>query len=105
MSHLAPASSLKALRNVKYLILMKVHIYLGISLFLQETPILVSTFLGTFGQSITGIKNASSVVLIFMFQTFAIGKPIDLLIYASLSQKVKTALLNIICCRNKKNKV
>lgn len=105
MSHLAPASSLKVLRNVKYLILMKVHIYLGISLFLQETPILVSTFLGTFGQSITGIKNASSVVLIFMFQTFAIGKPMDLLIYASLSQKVKTALLNIICCRNKKNKV
>lgn len=105
MSNLAPTSSLKALRNVKYLILMKVHIYLGISFFLQETPILVTTNLGSFGQSLTGIKNASSVVLIYMFQTFAIGKPIDLLIYASLSQKVKTELLNIICCRNKENKI
>lgn len=105
MSNLAPTSSLKALRNVKYLILMKIDIYLGISFFLQETPILVSTVFGSFIQSLTGIKNASSVVLIYMFQTFAIGKPIDLLIYASLSQKVKTELLNIICCRNKKNKI
>lgn len=105
MSYLVPISNLKALRNVKYLILIKIHIYLGISFFLQESPILVSIVYGSFVQSLAGLKNANSLVSIFMFQTFAIGKPIDLLIYASLSQKVKTELLNIICCRNKKNKI
>lgn len=47
------------------------------------------------------LQIANSVVWIYMYQTFAIGKPIDLNIYGSFSRKVKSELKNFICCKTK----
>lgn len=83
-------STSKALKNLNYLILIKVHIYLGISFIIQETPIYVAFILPNVSWNENNLKIANSVVLIYMYQTFAIGKPIDLIIYGSLSRKVKS---------------
>lgn len=104
MSHLIPFSSSKVLKKVNYLVLIKVHICLGISFILQETPIYVAFILPNFAENEISIQNANSVILIYMYHTFAIGKPIDLLIYASLSRKVKSDLKNIIFCRKSLDK-
>lgn len=50
------------------------------------------------------LQNATFIVQAQLFQTFAIGKPVDLLIYASLSRKVKSEPINLICCQKKKKK-
>lgn len=101
MSFLTPVKSTKISKSVKYIILIKVHIFLGISFILQETPIYISFFVLYFSKNIKSVKNANSIVVSYMILTFAIGKPIDLIIYASLSQKVKTELKRIFCCLDK----
>lgn len=50
------------------------------------------------------LQNATFIVQAQLFQTFAIGKPVDLLIYASLSRKVKSEPINLIRCKKKKSK-
>lgn len=99
MSYFIPFSSSKVLKKVSYLILIKVHIYLGISFILQETPIYVAFILPNFTTHELRIQNANSIIHIYMYLTFVLGKPTDLLIYASLSRKVKSDIRNIICCR------
>lgn len=101
MSFLTPVKSTKISKSVKYIILIKVHIFLGISFILQETPIYISFFVLYFSKNIKSVKNANSIVVSYMILTFAIGKPIDLIIYASLSQKVKSELKRIFCCLDK----
>lgn len=101
MSFLTPVKSTKISKSVKYIILIKVHIFLGISFILQETPIYISFFVLYFSKNIESVKNANSIVVSYMILTFAIGKPIDLIIYASLSQKVKSELKRIFCCLDK----
>lgn len=97
-------STSKALKNLNYLILIKVHIYLGISFIIQETPISVAFILPNVSWNENSLQIANSVVLIYMYQTIAIGKPIDLIIYGSLSRKVKSELKNFICCKRQRNK-
>lgn len=101
LSHLRSTS--RALKNLNYLILIKVHIYLGISFIIQEAPIYVAFILTNVSWGEKNMQTTNSIILIYMYQTFAIGKPIDLLIYASLSQKVKSELMNIICCKRQRN--
>lgn len=67
---------------------------------LQETPIYFTLFYIYFSEGVTNLRDANSVFLNYMLLTFAIGKPIDLIIYASLSKKVKTELWKIVCCKN-----
>lgn len=100
LSFLTHMCSSQILKKVKYLIIIKVHIYLGISFMLQETPIYFSLFYLNFNDNINNLKEANSVFLNYMMLTFAIGKPIDLIIYASLSKKVKNELWKIVCCKN-----
>lgn len=100
LSFLTHMCSSQILKKVKYLIIIKVHIYLGISFMLQETPIYFSLFYLNFNDNINKLKEANSVFLNYMMLTFAIGKPIDLIIYASLSKKVKNELWKIVCCKN-----
>ena len=99
ISFLAPNCNTKIYNNVKYLILIKVHILLGISFILQEMPIYVSFVYATTGRDGLAIDTAQAVILVNMFQSFAIGKPIDVIIYASLSRKVKSELQKLLCCR------
>ena len=99
LSFLAPNGSKKVLLNVNYLVLIKVHIYLSISFILQEIPIFVIFFLSQSSQSAQDSIKMQSLIQIFMFQSFAVGKPIDFLIYASLSRLVKGELQKMFCCR------
>lgn len=102
LSLLTPVGGSRILKGVKYLILINVHIFLGISFILKETPIIISVFVPFFSKNIGSIKNANSIVISYMIQTFTIGKPIDLVIYASLSQKVKAELQRMFCCKSRK---
>lgn len=100
LSYLTDMCSSQILKKVKYLIIIKVHICLGISFMLQETPIYFTLSYIYFSDGVTNLRDANSVFLNYMLLTFAIGKPIDLIIYASLSKKVKTELRKIVCCKN-----
>lgn len=100
LSYLTDMCSSQILKKVKYLIIIKVHICLGISFMLQETPIYFTLSYIYFSDGVTNLRDANSVFLNYMLLTFAIGKPIDLIIYASLSKKVKTELQKIVCCKN-----
>lgn len=51
------------------------------------------------------LQIANSVVLIYMYQTFAIGKPIDLIIYGSLSRKVKSELKILFAAKDNETKI
>ena len=99
LSFVAPNGSKKVLLNVNYLVLIKVHIYLSISFIVQEIPIFVVFFLSQSSQSAQDSIKMQSLIQIFMFQSFAVGKPIDFLIYASLSRLVKGELQKMFCCR------
>ena len=99
LSFLTPNGSKKVLLNVNYLVLIKVHIYLSISFIVQEIPIFVVFFLSQSSQSAQDSIKMQSLIQIFMFQSFAVGKPIDFLIYASLSRLVKGELQKMFCCR------
>ena len=71
---LAPNCSTKIYNNVKYLIMIKVHILLGLS-------ICVSFVYATTGRYNMAIETAQAVILVNMFHSFAIGRPIDVIVY------------------------
>lgn len=95
-----------SVRRVKYLRLMAINIGLGLSFFLQEAPVILVTFLQFAfheGES-THQGNYSShqgVITSVISVSYSIGKPLNLLIYASLSttfkQDLKGLLLKICC--------
>ena len=98
VSFLTPSSGVKIHKNVKYLVLIKVHILLGISFIFQEVPIYASPIIAATFQMSEVSETAQAIVTVIMFQAFAVGKPVDVIIYASLSKKVKSDLKRIFCC-------
>lgn len=102
-----------AIERVKYLLLMKVNIALGLSFMLQELPVI--TFImyqflfnsDRLDSDKTGMEYQGYVTVI-MSISFCIGKPIDLLIYSSLSKAFKEELNHLLrslckpCRRNAK---
>ena len=98
VSFLTPSSSVKIHKNVKYLVLIKVHILLGISFIFQEVPIYASSLIVSALQLSNMSETIQAIVTVIMFQSFAVGKPVDVIIYASLSKKVKSDLKRIFCC-------
>lgn len=102
-----------AIERVKYILLMKVNIALGLSFVLQELPVI--TFImyqflfnsDRLDSDKTGMQYQGYVTVI-MSISFCIGKPIDLLIYSSLSKAFKEELNHLLwrlckpCRRNAK---
>lgn len=102
-----------AVERVKYIVLMKVNIGLGLSFLLQEMPLIIS-LLSQIGIS-ENIKDSNieatgtkfqGYTTVLMSISFCIGKPIDLLIYCSLSKAFKEELKYLLCfCRPCRRKV
>lgn len=102
-----------AIERVKYILLMKVNIALGLSFVLQELPVITFTMYQFLFNSDrldsdkTGMQYQGYVTVI-MSISFCIGKPIDLLIYSSLSKAFKEELKHLLwslfkpCRRNVK---
>lgn len=102
-----------AIERVKYILLMKVNIALGLSFVLQELPVIIFIMYQFLFNSDrldsdkTGMQYQGYVTVI-MSISFCIGKPIDLLIYSSLSKTFKEELKHLLwslckpCRRNAK---
>jgi hypothetical protein len=86
-------------KNVKYLTLMKINIILGISFIVQECPMFWSFIHMSSTSSYSDIANMQSMVHIYSAVVFAIGKPLDVIIYASLSVAVRKEFLKLLRCR------
>ena len=87
--------------RIKYVSLLKVNIGLGISFFLQELPIIFFFIYQVVlvSDHVTYDKIYSKyqgVAIAIMSISFSIGKPIDLMIYASLSQSFKQEIRKLI---------
>lgn len=92
-----------AVERVRYVVLMKVNIAMGVSFILQELPVILF-FLYQFVYSEKEVYNlafyeqyqgfATSVMSI----SFCVGKPIDLLIYCSLSKAFREEFKYILSC-------
>jgi hypothetical protein len=94
--------------KIKYITLLKVNIALGISFLLQELPNIVNYFLQIdagmrkdIGAEVSQYQGISMTV---MSISFSVGKPIDLLIYASLSKSFMEEIKHIFCCKRKRGK-
>lgn len=94
-----------AVERIKYIVLMKVNIGLGLSFILQEMPLIIS-LLSQIGIS-ENIKESNieatgaqfqGYTTVLMSISFCIGKPIDLLIYCSLSKAFKEELKYLLMC-------
>lgn len=94
-----------AVERIKYIVLMKVNIGLGLSFILQEMPLIISLLL-QIGIS-ENIKESNieatgaqfqGYTTVLMSISFCIGKPIDLLIYCSLSKAFKEELKYLLMC-------
>jgi hypothetical protein len=101
MSILAPHTAKQ--NKIKYLTLMKVNIILGISFLVQEIPLL-----GYYGVLISSadfseVVEAGCYHYMVMTASFAFGKPLDLLIYASLSTAFRKEFLKFFWIRGRKN--
>lgn len=86
-------------KKVTYLVLIKAHIYLAVSFFVQEIPIYFAVMSALFNKDKSNFETMHSILIIYIYQTFAIGKLIDFFIYAGLSSKVKSELKNLIFCK------
>lgn len=97
-----------SLGQVKYVVLMKVNIGLGLSFILQELP-LTFIFLFQFAYHYSSWGNFirfQSVATSIMSISYSIGKPVNFLIYSSLSssfrQELKHLLLSVFKYRKNK---
>lgn len=99
ISFLTPIGRSKIAKKVTYLVLIKAHIYLAVSFFVQEIPIYFAVMSALFNKDKSNFEKMHSILIIYIYQTFAIGKLIDFFIYASLSSKVKSELRNLIFCK------
>ena len=99
-------------KRVKYLVLMKVNIGLGVSCILQELPVIGIFFyqFGFIGHEMTLYSRYFGIATTVMSISFVIGKPLDLLIYSSLSRTFKEELKQILgrgykgCGKSRKNR-
>lgn len=101
LSFLTPIGRSKIVQKVAYLVLIRAHIYLAVSFFVQEIPIYFAVISALYNQDTSNFQKINSIVILYIYQTFAIGKLIDFLIYASLSRKVKSELKNLIFCKKR----
>lgn len=99
LSFLTPIGRTKIAQKVTYLVLIKAHIYLAVSFFVQEIPIYFAVISALYNQDTPNFQKSHSILVVYIYQTFAIGKLIDFLIYANLSRKVKSELKNLIFCK------
>lgn len=97
-----------SVNKIKYIALLKVNIALGISYVIQELPNIINYFYQIHKRikedidaEVTQYQGISMTV---MSISFSIGKPIDLLIYASLSKTFLQEIKNIFCCKHKRGK-
>jgi hypothetical protein len=86
---------------IKYLRLMKVSLLLGISFLIQEFPQAISQLYMYLANIHSLSKSMNSLSYIMMSISFAFGKPMDLLIYASQSKAFRSSLSKWICWKNK----
>ena len=90
-------------RQIKYVVLMKVNICLGVSFILQELPVIILQFYqfknNEGGAETKGIFfEYQGITNIAMSISFCIGKPIDLLIYSSLSKAFQEEMKHLLFC-------
>ena len=96
-------------RQIKYVVLMKVNICLGMSFILQELPVIVLQFY-QFKNNDGGAETESiffeyqGITNIAMSISFCIGKPIDLLIYSSLSKAFQEEMKHLLLCGWKRSR-
>jgi hypothetical protein len=100
VSIIAPHTAKK--NKIKYLTLMKVNIILGISFLVQESPLLGYYGVLLASADVSENLKARCYINMIMTTTFAFGKPLDLLIYASLSTKFRQELMKLFRIREKK---
>jgi hypothetical protein len=104
MATLATIQSSRVSKRVKYLVLMKLNVFLGASFILQELPqlLLLHTFLRQFLNEhatvslLSDLHAYQGVTIVLMAITYVIGKPIDLLIYAGLSSSFRTEMRKFV---------
>lgn len=101
-----------AVERVKYIVLMKVNIAMGVSFVLQELPVILFfayqiVYSGKKVDNLAIYEQYQGFATSVMSISFCIGKPIDLLIYCSLSRSFKEELKYImsLCCRPDRRKV
>lgn len=105
LSFLTPIGRSKIAQKVAYLVLIRAHIYLAVSFLVQEIPVYFAVISALYNQDTSNFQKVNSILVLYIYQTFAIGKLIDFLIYASLSRKVKSELKNLIFCKKWKKEV
>jgi hypothetical protein len=81
---------------VKYLRLMKISIFMGISFLIQEVPLVVTLSYG-FSDDLRSLTRMTSMSYVLMAISYAIGKPVDLLIYSYQSETFKKTLSKWLC--------
>ena len=92
-----------SVERIKYLSLLKVNIGLGISFFLQELPVIFFSLyqVGTVSDKETHdniSRKYQGFAFAIMSISFCVGKPIDLIIYASLSKSFKEEIQGLLKC-------
>jgi hypothetical protein len=96
----------KITKKVKFVVLMRVNMFLGISFVLQELPSVVLPLWGLYDPQVynSAFDASQGLFIISISISFMIGKPIDVLIYASLStafrKQIKKILRRLACRRN-----
>lgn len=96
-----------SLKQVKYVVLMKVNIGLGLSFVLQELP-LTFIFLFQFAYHYTEWGNFikfQSVATSVLSISYSIGKPVNFLIYSSLSSSFRQELKYLLSAIFKNHKI
>jgi hypothetical protein len=83
-------------KPVKYLQLMKISIFLGISFVVQEIPQVILQAL-LFGTDLPSVRKFHSISSIVMTLSFAIGKPVDLIIYSMQSEAFRSKFVDMKC--------
>lgn len=89
-------------KSVKYIVLMKITVCLGISFFLQELPMIILSLIHIYTQN-HKVTNFHSTALSFQTISFSVGKTVDFVVYASLSPTFRSELKRIStgCCLKK----
>jgi hypothetical protein len=82
---------------VNYIRLLKVTIFLGISFFLQELPPAIFQIIVSSGPYAPNMTNMNYTYLLYVSISFAITKPLDIIIYASQSKVFRCQLSKIFC--------
>jgi hypothetical protein len=90
--------------EVNYVRLMKVSLLLGISFLIQEMPLIISQVNGFTLELNYKLSKNNSLSYVLMSISYAVWKPIDMLIYATQSKAFKTTLSKWLCQIKRKKK-